>query len=144
MQGFASCLLFEQEMKLLKKKLHVMLLKVRPSKKRKRSNSHEVLAEKARTNVAKEQIKPTPPMSPVLSTLMSTSLFGIIETSPEAGVEKSNPPTEVGVDAKLEAKTSGHLVEEGEVGPNEETPLPLQGLVELSAKVELTPKMEEM
>lgn len=61
-----------------------------------------------------------PPMSPALIALMLVSLFGITKTYLEARVEVSDQPIEVGADAKPKAKSSSHLIKEGEVGPDEE------------------------
>lgn len=70
---------------------------------------------------------------------MLESLFGIIETSPEAKIETSNQPIEAGVDDQLEVEYGSQTVKEGMVGLGEESP---QGLAEPSLEVELTPEIE--
>lgn len=84
-----------------------------------------------------------PSVSPILTALILASLFRITKTSPEARLEMSNPPIGVGADTELEVETGSHHVKEGDVGSKEEVPLPLQGYVEASPKVELTRKIEE-
>lgn len=59
-------------------------------------------------------------------------------------MKTSDQPIEVGVGAQLEVEYSSHLVEEGEVGPEEEMPLSLLGSAKLSSEVGPTPEAEEM
>lgn len=73
---------------------------------------------------------------------MLASLFRITKTRLEVGVEVSNQPIEVGMDAKSEVKIGSHLVKEGEVDPDEEAPLYLYISIELSLEIDLTPEIE--
>lgn len=63
---------------------------------------------------------------------MLESLVKITETSPKARVNMSDQPIEAVVDAQSEVESGSYLVEEGNVGPKEEAPLPLQGSTKLS------------
>lgn len=128
MQGFTSC-------------LHVRILKVRPSKKRKRSSSHKVAIKKDWIEVAEEWME-TAPL--VVTDPMLASIFRIIETNPKAKVEGSGQPIEIGVDTKPEVKFGSHPIEEGEVNLDKKVPLPLQGSAELTLEVELILEIEEM
>lgn len=82
-------------------------------------------------------------MSPVLIAPMLASLFGVTKTSPEAGMETSDQPIEVGADVKSDVKTGSHSIEECEVSYDKEVPLPLQGSAKLSLEVGPAPEIEE-
>lgn len=71
-------------------------------------------------------------MNPLLTTPIVASLFKIIETSLDAGVEMSDQPIEVGTNAEPEVKPGSHPIGEGEVGLDDEMPLPLSGSSKLS------------
>lgn len=57
---------------------------------------------------------------------MLESLFWIIEASPEAEVEISDQPFEMGVDDQSKVESDSHPIEEGETTPMEEEPLPME------------------
>lgn len=63
MQIPTYCLMLEQKKKFSSKELHVGLSKVKPSKKRKKSTSHEVVVKKTRTETTKERVEVVAPIS---------------------------------------------------------------------------------
>lgn len=71
---------------------------------------------------------------------MLASIFGITKTSLEARVEINNQPIEAGANSKPKSKFGSHPIKEGEASPDKEALQPLQGYMELSPVVELTPK----
>lgn len=127
----------------LSKELHVGL-KVRSLKKRKRSGSKEVIVKKAKIGAMEEWMESAPLIGSALTTPMLESFFEITKTSPEAKVEASDPPIEVGIDDRLAAESSNHPAKEGETILEEEEPLPMQGMVGLPLEIEPAPGREEM
>lgn len=99
-------------MKFSVNELHVRISKVKPSRKRKRSTSREVVIVKTRAEAIQDKMEPVTTMSHVLAALTMASLFRIAGASPKAG-------------------------EEVGCWPNEEVISSLQGSIEVPLEVEL-------
>lgn len=69
------CLIFEQKTKFSRQELHVKLSKVRPSRKRKRSNSYEVVNEKVGAKAIEERMESTTLLNLDFAALVMASLF---------------------------------------------------------------------
>lgn len=96
------------------------MLRVRSSKKRKRSSSHVVAIEKVEAEVIKEKMELATLVSPILATPMLASLFRIIKARPETKMEVGDWPIEVRMDAEIEKRISDLLAGEDGAGPEDE------------------------